>query len=371
MFRHDPAHSSVNLFETTINKDNVGQLTLAWSHRIGRGNWFADPSSPTVADGVTYAGTMDRFTAVDAATGDLVWHSHLNGIISTPAVVDGVMYVGDANDRRNQVHAIDARTGISLWSFTTGWSVRASPTVVNGFVYITSLDGYLYALDASTGDEVWSHQLSGFFESGSESSPAVVNGKVYAVAESGTIEALDAASGDLLWQSPCGGFSGSQPSPTVVDGVVYVGALIPVFGQGILCAFDADTGVMLWSVEPDPIGTPDVTVHGGIAYMILDNTIFALDAATGTTLWTRDPGFTIYGPPTVANGVLYTPGRGLAAAFDPANGDTLWTAVIHARNSTGIPAVANGKLYVTVEDDRLYSFELPQEPRRLGDGGGR
>jgi outer membrane protein assembly factor BamB len=359
MFRHDPAHSSVNPFETTINKNNVGQLALAWSHRTGRGNWFAEPSSPTIADGVTYAGTMDRFTAVDAVTGDLVWHSHLNGILSTPAVVDGVIYVGDSNDRRHDVHAIDAATGLEVWRFQTEWSVSASPTVVDGIVYITSLDGFLYALDAATGDEIWSNQLSGFFASGSESSPAVVSGKVYAIAEGGTIRALDAATGNLLWQSPCGGFSGSGPSPTVVDGVVYVGALIPVFGQGILCAFEADSGETLWSVEPDPAGTPDVTVYGGIVYMILDNTIFALDAATGTTLWTRDPGFTIYGPPTIANGVLYTPGRGLAAAFDPANGDTLWTAVILARHSPGIPAVANGRLYVTVEDERLYAFELP------------
>lgn len=362
MFRHDPAHSSANPFETTINKDNVGQLTLAWSHRIGKGRTFGGlASSPAVSEGGVYVGTYERLTAMDAVTGASRWHLQfgLGGIDSSPAVVDGAIYVGVDASVNRRVQAFDAATGATLWTFGTRNNalVRSSPSVVDGVVYIRTGDGFMNALDAATGKAIWSIAVSEINGADNESSAAVVDSKVYLSVEGG-IEVLDAATGDILWQTACG-FASSGQSASVVDGVVYAGADLPAFGQGILCAVNADTGELLWSVEPDQPGIPNVTVYGGIVYMILDDTIFALDAATGTTLWSRDPGFTIYGPPTVANGVLYTPGRGLAAAFDPANGDTLWTAVIHGRHSTALPVVANGRLYVAVGDDRLYAFELP------------
>jgi outer membrane protein assembly factor BamB len=51
---------------------------------------------------------------------------------------------GDDNGR---ILALDASTGAHVWAKQTGFAVQASPVVVNGVVYIRSLDGYLYALD--------------------------------------------------------------------------------------------------------------------------------------------------------------------------------------------------------------------------------
>src|SRR6202171_1885733 len=45
------------------------------------------------------------------------------------------------------------------WSFKTGDAVSASPTVVNGVVYVGSWDGYFYALDADTGSLIWKFQV--------------------------------------------------------------------------------------------------------------------------------------------------------------------------------------------------------------------
>ena len=49
------------------------------------------------------------------------------------------------------MYALNASTGAKLWSYTTGNSVLCSPAVANGVVYIGSDDGFLYALNASTG----------------------------------------------------------------------------------------------------------------------------------------------------------------------------------------------------------------------------
>ena len=61
------------------------------------------------------------------------------------------------------------------WSYTTGGGVESSPAVANGVVYVGSDDGNLYALDASTGALLWSYTTGDIVFS----SPAVANGIVY------------------------------------------------------------------------------------------------------------------------------------------------------------------------------------------------
>jgi eukaryotic-like serine/threonine-protein kinase len=361
MFRSDPQRDGVNHHEHVLNRRNVNRLALAWSQPIGLGNTFAHRPAPVVSDGYVYAGSADGLSAFDADTGEVRWRRKLS-IDSSPAVVeaaaDGVLYVGGSHLARYGVTAYAAGTGTALWTFYTGFTVPASPVVVDGVVYVRSVDGYMYALDAATGHRIWARQVSEFFSSESESSPAVAGGKVY-IGVGGGIEALDATSGDLIWQSACGG-SSSEPSPAVVDGVVYVGALTQSFNEGVLCAFDAGTGEVLWSYEPHQLGVPEVAVDRGVVYVVVNDVVLALDAGTGTEIWTREPGVVPgAAPPALANGVLYVAGYRLAAAFDPATGDTLWTAAIDSSNYPASPAIANGRLFISMEDDSLFVFGLP------------
>jgi eukaryotic-like serine/threonine-protein kinase len=53
-----------------------------------------------------------------------------------------VVYVGSGD---NSLYAVDARTGNKLWSFATGAAIISSPAVANGVVYVGSYDGKLYA----------------------------------------------------------------------------------------------------------------------------------------------------------------------------------------------------------------------------------
>jgi outer membrane protein assembly factor BamB len=73
------------------------------------------------------------------------------------------------------VYALDAKTGIRLWSYPTGYIIFSSPAVANGVLYIGSHDHKVYALDAKTGVRLWSYPTgSNIF-----SSPAVANGVLY------------------------------------------------------------------------------------------------------------------------------------------------------------------------------------------------
>ena len=108
---------------TKINKNNIQQLGFAWQYEID---------------------TTEGFEA-------------------TPIVVDGVMF---SSGPRGVVYALDAKTGKERWTFEPTIDpsimrkvccgpINRGLVVWQGSVYVASLDGYLYALDADTGAVSW------------------------------------------------------------------------------------------------------------------------------------------------------------------------------------------------------------------------
>ena len=59
-----------------------------------------------------------------------------------------------------------------IWRFETSGEVYSSPVVVEGVVYVGSVDDYVYALDAATGEMIWRFETDGIVHS----SPAVADG---------------------------------------------------------------------------------------------------------------------------------------------------------------------------------------------------
>ena len=148
-------------------------------------------------------------------------------------VVNGVVYIGSMD---GNLYALNASAGALLWSYDVGTFSGVSPSVANGVVYVGSTNatndttGTLYALNASTGAKLWSYTVvvGGFLFS----SPAVANGIVYAASDDGSLYALNATTGAKLWSYAIGGHDIS--SPTIVNGVVYIRS---GFGDGNTYAF--------------------------------------------------------------------------------------------------------------------------------------
>lgn len=120
----------------------------------------------------------------------LAWYTELNsdrGIEATPIVVDGRMFVTGA---WSVVHAIDAGTGDLLWTFDPevprNWAKYACCDVVNrgvavwkGRVYVGTLDGRLVAIDAANGERLWAMQTTDkSFPYTITGAPRIVTGKV-------------------------------------------------------------------------------------------------------------------------------------------------------------------------------------------------
>lgn len=235
-------------------------------------------ASPTVVDGVVFAsirgssGGKSGMHALNAATGALKWHQPGIGLSeSSPAVVNGILYVGS---EFYGLMAMDAQTGAIKWTFDSGPIVNSSPTVANGIVYVgTSLFGSkdndkLYAVDANTGVKKWEFKTP---DGGPDySSPIVAGGIVY-IGAGGTLYAIDAATGAKKWEAKPDGSGFIQSGPVVANGLVYLGINKKLF------AFDAATGAKKWEYEtgrsvdeasPCVVAKDGTVYHAGISGMV-------------------------------------------------------------------------------------------------------
>jgi outer membrane protein assembly factor BamB len=138
-----------------------------------------------------------------------------------------------------------------LWTYDIGGVIFFSPVVVDGKVYISSMLGRVFCLDATNGAHIWNHTIGGIVES----SPAVVDNKLYigtyntSSLVGGVVYCLDAATGTPLWNYTTGAIIHS--SPAVLDGKVYICPLISIsttalYGPTVQC-LDAATGTPLWN----------------------------------------------------------------------------------------------------------------------------
>ena len=145
-------------------------------------------ASPALEGKRAYYGTFNNeVLGVDLAARRVVWrYEHPERqfpFYSSAAVAEGRVVLGG---RDKMVHAIDARTGKPLWTFTTRARVDSSPAIAGGRVYIGSNDGRFYVLDLATGAKLWE------FNAGAplSASPAISDGYVVIGAQDGRLYAF-------------------------------------------------------------------------------------------------------------------------------------------------------------------------------------
>lgn len=285
-----------------------------------------------------YGRTYDeqRFSPLDQINADnvdelgLAWFVDLptnQNVETTPLFIDGVLYLTLPWSR---VMALDAETGEQLWLYDPEvpgeWNINVCCGLDNrgaaaweGKIIFGTLDGRLIALDAATGEEVWSVQSTPEGSYSITGAPRVANGKVFIGSAGGEFDvrgylaAHDADTGELLWRfwtvpgDPALGFEDETqemaaetwitpgwwetgPGGTVWDAITYdPGNNLVIFGTGngapwdaverdsgqgdnlflsSIVALHADDGSYAWHYQETPWETWDYDT--GQQLMVLD-----------------------------------------------------------------------------------------------------
>ena len=133
-------------------------------------------------------------------------------------------WVSERFDEKNTSYYPEHSSKIDtiLWTQYAGDIVVARPIAVNGIVYVTSMDGKVYAISTELGSKIWETQVALPFTwaainpvGGIIASPVYSKGKLYVLIRDGAIFSLDAYTGKILWKYELE--NETAITPTLVD----------------------------------------------------------------------------------------------------------------------------------------------------------
>ena len=285
-----------------VDGGRIATIRLANGAEIWQAETNGRPTAaPTGADGLAFACTIEGdVLAFDARDGAAVWSEVVGPIrFSGQVVADGAPFVAPAVNAPDvpRLYALDARTGQQKWSVDLTESTTQPLAVHAGVIYICTHRSCA-AFRANDGAPLWRQPLDGAPTSG-----AVLSGVALYLTEEQTrsewsveakrpkhlsipaVTALDAASGDRLWRRVLS--DGDSPphrltAPACAANRIFFGA-----DDGILRAMPNE-GNEAWRFVSggDQLSAPLISADEATVYVgSNDGLVHAVDTATGTPKW--------------------------------------------------------------------------------------
>jgi outer membrane protein assembly factor BamB/predicted phosphodiesterase len=198
-------------------------------------------STPAVADDLVIVGNQNgNIIALGLKDGRHKWTYKTSGsIFSSPVALKNKLIVGSGDGR---VYCLSSKSGNLIWKKETGACVLGSPLISGDTIFIGSSDHSFYALDLNSGKTIW--QFSGL-EGPVVSTPLLYNSQVIFGAWDKNLYAVNRTDGQLNWKWNNGSsvinYSPAACIPVAANGVVYV-----VAPDRYITAINGDNGKTLW-----------------------------------------------------------------------------------------------------------------------------
>ncbi|MBU6474350.1 MAG: PQQ-binding-like beta-propeller repeat protein [Alphaproteobacteria bacterium] len=353
-----------------------GNLKEAWKSSIGDGGNSRDPliTQPVVGGGMVFTlDTEGTLAAFDIAGGAKKWHksSLPKGSEETGGVGGGIAYDGGklyVTNGYGQLACFDAATGATLWRTALQTPSQSAPTVVNGSVYVVTIDNRLLVFSAADGTATWSYtgvpQTTSLLAS---ISPAADDTAIILPQSSGEILGLNATNGQVLWQDNISAVNSNGllapiddiSQPVINQGVVYAASY-----SGHMVAFNETTGQRLWQND---IGSANMPwVAGDNMFVITTGQkLVALALADGGIRWvTQLPEYqgddknktVVWAGPVLAGGrLLAASSDGHLVEVDPQSGKITRNTELPGKVLVP-PVVADNTLLVLTDGGALVAY---------------
>jgi len=289
--RPNANYENTRVASSDIDSENVDELNLTWTQALtGAGPFGAFASTPLISeDGIAYVQDLaSNVIAYDLETGEQLWRVEYKAPTIGPnglAYEDGVLF-GVTN---GDVFALDAESGDEVWKKQVldydfgiaegknlGFTIQ--PAVRDGVLYLSeaakSGGGHALALDAKTGEQLWSFDTTDEPESDKTPSGGAWNTPL-----------VDDA-GNVYYSVANGYYSHNSPKSTQ-NQRLYTNSLVKLDGESgeLLWHYQAlpndfwDWDLHLSPVLADSDGEDLVVTGGKLGYVI------ALDPETGEEVW--------------------------------------------------------------------------------------
>lgn len=268
-----------------------------------------------------------------------------------------------------KLSALDPATGRVLWRQDLD-APGGAPTVSGDLVYVMGRDGTAWAIETENGRIRWTARgAAGQDSFGTGAAPAMAGELAILPFPEGELRGAFAQGGLQRWQSFIAGgrtgFAASMFSHLSADPVVHNGKVYAANIAGRAAALDAATGEEIWSL---PMGAKaPMQPAGNSVFFVNDlNQLTRVNATTGAVIWQQElpkfgPGrrssrfFAHYGPILAGRRLNIASSDGMLRQFDPRTGGLTASHQLPAPAASQ-PAIANGTLYVVTTDGKLTAF---------------
>ena len=373
--------SHVSPFARVSNAALSSNLTPIWSVSIGQGDKRRTRiiTDPIVADGRVF--TIDSAGRVSATStaGQPLWSYSLVPLRDDPsqALAGGLAYDSGrlyVTSGFGTLSAVNAATGQEIWTQELQNTATGAPTVFGGLVYVVAGDSTAWAVEAEDGRVRW--QSDGLGDVGNVAGaapPAVNDSRVVFSFGSGAVTGAFRQGGLRLWSADIVGarrgfaiaLVDDITGYPVIDGnTVYAGN-----HSGRVVALNVNSGERIWTARHGALDP--VWPAGNSIYFVSDlNELVRLDASDGAQVWAvdlpgyepvrrpqrrRDSAYANHGPILAGNRLIVASSDGFLRSFDPASGDLIGRTEIRG-GATTRPVVANGTLYVVSTNGVLHAY---------------
>lgn len=280
-------------------------LTQKWGFRTENTVGLA----PAIGNGMIYL-PMDKglITALEHASGRLVWKSEMGGVATAPPVVDeyalylSIRTLEDPKKVKNSaigtLQAISPKTGLTLWLKTFNSEISGGAVFDHtDFLFIATKDGLIYRLNKLTGDIDWKRQLPANILS----QPAMNGSKLYVGDEKGALHAFDVNTGETIWRYQTR--SSFRVPVSFFNDAVFVAST-----DGHVHALAQTSGELFWRVRTGASVHSLVQTSSCVIATSFDNFAYCLSHDSGQKIWKyKFDGRVLAVPLVTRDAVLFAP----------------------------------------------------------------
>ena len=353
-----------------------------WKTKVGKGlgNKYIRLQPLVVADRVVAADAYGVVAAFDRFSGDELWRQQVGEVERRASGLDRFMDRSDAGfvgggvgggdglvllgTTRGNVIALALSDGTEEWRTYVGSEIGAQPVAAQGRVFAQTIDGELIALDAKTGEKLWSYSSQvPLLTLRGTSTPVTARDVVFTGFASGKVVALRANNGEPIWEQRVMLPEGRSELERIVDvdaaPLVTANAVFAQAYQGRMMRIMARDGRPRW--EADVSSFLNLAEGYGQVYAVEEkDTVTALDQESGEVVWQHDllARRALTAPLAYSNYLVVGDAQGYVHVMAQRDGRMMGRKKVNGKGIRTPFVLADGTFYVLDNAGGLHAYKI-------------
>lgn len=351
---------------------------VSWSASVGSGvGDYYSRLRPAVRYGKVFvADRYDEVTAFDETSGEKVWSTDFSEAFRDGALKKnkGARLASGVTAARNKVFvggesgllaALDAETGEVLWHAVADGELLSLPAVAEDMVVVNSSSGSLDAFNVDTGEKLWSYEASlPNLTLRGTSSPAYAQGGFFVGTADGKVAVVIKNNGQPAWEQPIytpkGGNEFSRMADVDMTPLLLGDNLYAVSYNGNLVSMEMRSGRIVWSRKYSSFHELD---SAGLSLFLVDDhsRVYSVDRRNGLELWSNSElvNRDLTAPAVFRDYVVVGDFEGYLHFIDRSNGQIVGRVQIDSSGLFSQPLVVDDKIYLQTRDGKIATVTLP------------